>query len=197
MGRWPALLHPLLWQLPLSEVKWFYQNLFVLMNSWSVQNKTQLSIICKGLFIHYPQIVLHNIWTAPNSVSMLKITLERNDRDNEGGVEVGGSDWEKPFWEDSSKGGSLVVAHFYFSTVVIHVDESQSLPPEVHWWLCLAKGRMVGWVGNHATMPCSVWWNSYILKAKKFAEPLFQSKKIAEKVHKSGRHFWAILGNFG
>ena len=34
----------------------------------------------------------------------------------------------------------------------------------------------------------------YILKAKKFAEPLFQSKKIAEKVHKSGRHFWAIWG---
>ena len=32
----------------------------------------------------------------------------------------------------------------------------------------------------------------YILKAKKFAEPLFQSKKIAEKVRKSGRHFWAI-----
>ena len=29
----------------------------------------------------------------------------------------------------------------------------------------------------------------YILKAKKFAEPLFQSKKIAEKV----RNFWAIL----
>ena len=44
-------------------------------------------------------------------------------------------------------------------SVVIHVDESQSLSPEVHWWLCLAKGRMVGWVGNHATMPCSVWWN--------------------------------------
>ena len=38
---------------------------------------------------------------------------------------------------------------------------------------------------------------TYILKAKKFAEPLFQSKKIAEKVRKSGRHFWAIWGNFG
>ena len=38
---------------------------------------------------------------------------------------------------------------------------------------------------------------SYILKAKKFAEPPFQFKKIAEKVHKFGRHFWAILGNFG
>ena len=37
----------------------------------------------------------------------------------------------------------------------------------------------------------------YILKAKKFAEPPFQLKKIAEKVCKSGRHFWAILGNFG
>ena len=37
----------------------------------------------------------------------------------------------------------------------------------------------------------------YILKAKKFAEPLFQSKKIAEKVRKSGRHFWAIWGNCG
>ena len=35
---------------------------------------------------------------------------------------------------------------------------------------------------------------SYILKAKKFAEPLFQQKKIAEKVRKSGRHFWAIWG---
>ena len=39
--------------------------------------------------------------------------------------------------------------------------------------------------------------DSYILKAKKFAEPLFQSKEIAEKVRKSGRHFWAIWGNFG
>ena len=37
---------------------------------------------------------------------------------------------------------------------------------------------------------------AYILKAKKFAEPLFQSKKFAEKVRKSGRHFWAILGHF-
>ena len=38
---------------------------------------------------------------------------------------------------------------------------------------------------------------SHILKAKKIAEPPFQSKKIAEKVRKSGRHFWAIWGNFG
>ena len=38
---------------------------------------------------------------------------------------------------------------------------------------------------------------AYILKAKKFAEPLFQSKKFAEKVRKSGRHFWAIWGNCG
>ena len=38
---------------------------------------------------------------------------------------------------------------------------------------------------------------AYILKAKKFAEPSFQSKKIAEKVRKSGRHFCAIWGNFG
>ena len=33
-----------------------------------------------------------------------------------------------------------------------------------------------------------------ILKAKKFAEPLFQSKKFAEKVRKSGCQFWAIWG---
>ena len=39
--------------------------------------------------------------------------------------------------------------------------------------------------------------DAYILKAKKFGEPLFQSKKIAEKVRKSGRHFWAIWGNCG
>ena len=39
--------------------------------------------------------------------------------------------------------------------------------------------------------------SAYILKAKKFAGPLFQSKKFAEKVHKSGHHFWAIWGNFG
>ena len=38
---------------------------------------------------------------------------------------------------------------------------------------------------------------TYILKAKKFAEPFFQSKKFMEKVRKSGRHFWAIWGNFG
>ena len=31
----------------------------------------------------------------------------------------------------------------------------------------------------------------YILKAKKFAEPPFQSKKIAEKVRKSGRKRFA------
>ena len=31
--------------------------------------------------------------------------------------------------------------------------------------------------------------NPYILKAKKFAEPPFQSKKIAEKVHKLWRQF--------
>ena len=37
-------------------------------------------------------------------------------------------------------------------------------------------------------------FSPYILKAKIFAEPLFQSKKIAEKVRKSGRHFWAIWG---
>ena len=34
--------------------------------------------------------------------------------------------------------------------------------------------------------------SSDILKVKKFVEPLFQSKKFAEKVRKSGRHFWAI-----
>ena len=39
--------------------------------------------------------------------------------------------------------------------------------------------------------------DAYILKAKKFAEPPFQSKKIAEKVRKFGRHFWGIWGNFG
>ena len=32
---------------------------------------------------------------------------------------------------------------------------------------------------------------AYILKAKKFVEPPFQSKKIAEKVHKSGRKRFA------
>ena len=46
-------------------------------------------------------------------------------------------------------------------------------------------------------------FDPYILKAKKFAETLFQSTKFAEKVRKSGRHFWGncgpfwvILGNF-
>ena len=39
--------------------------------------------------------------------------------------------------------------------------------------------------------------SSYILKVKKFAEPPFQAKKIAEKVRTSRRHFWAIWGNFG
>ena len=37
----------------------------------------------------------------------------------------------------------------------------------------------------------------YVLKAKKFAEPLFQSKKITEQVRESGRNFRAIWGNFG
>ena len=40
-------------------------------------------------------------------------------------------------------------------------------------------------------------FDPYILKAKKFAETLFQSTKFAEKVRKSGRHFWAISGHFG
>ena len=34
-------------------------------------------------------------------------------------------------------------------------------------------------------------FNAYILKAKKFAEPPFQSKKIAEKVLKTGRKRFA------
>ena len=42
---------------------------------------------------------------------------------------------------------------------------------------------------------------AYILKAKKFAEPLFQSKKIEEKVRESRHHFFAIsaidFGPFG
>ena len=48
---------------------------------------------------------------------------------------------------------------------------------------------------------------AYILKAKKFAEPLFQSKKFAEKCVNPGvifgsfevilGHFWAILDYFG
>ena len=42
----------------------------------------------------------------------------------------------------------------------------------------------------------AIWSRAYILKAKKFAELPFQSKKIAEKVRKSGCHFWAILGHF-
>ena len=49
-------------------------------------------------------------------------------------------------------------------------------------------------VADHPSLPGS---KPYILKAKKFAEPPFQLKKIADKVRKSGRHFWAILGNFG
>ena len=40
------------------------------------------------------------------------------------------------------------------------------------------------------------WLRAYILEAKKFAKPPFQSKKIAEKLRKSGRHCWAIWGNF-
>ena len=56
----------------------------------------------------------------------------------------------------------------------------------------------------HLPLPSTGGWacastrgpQAYILKAKKFAEPLFQSKKFAEKVRKSGRHFWAIWGNF-
>ena len=38
---------------------------------------------------------------------------------------------------------------------------------------------------------------SYILKAKKFAEPPFQSKKIVEKVRVIFGPFWAFLGHFG
>ena len=47
--------------------------------------------------------------------------------------------------------------------------------------------------------------HEYILKAKKFAEPLFQSKKFAEKMRELGHfgpfwlifcHFWAILWHF-
>ena len=37
----------------------------------------------------------------------------------------------------------------------------------------------------------------YILKAKKFAEPPFQSKKIAEKVRVIFGPFWVILVHFG
>ena len=37
---------------------------------------------------------------------------------------------------------------------------------------------------------------SYILKAKKFAEPPFQSNKIAEKIRVIFGPFWVILGPF-
>ena len=50
-----------------------------------------------------------------------------------------------------------------------------------------------GWVANDRSV-VSITPESYILKAKKFAEPLFQEKKFAEKVRKSGRHIWAIWG---
>ena len=45
---------------------------------------------------------------------------------------------------------------------------------------------------------CWVWGGSgaYILKAKKFAEPPFQPKKIAEKVQVIFGPFWVILGPF-
>ena len=38
--------------------------------------------------------------------------------------------------------------------------------------------------------------DAYILKAKKFAEPPFQSKNIAEKVRVIFGPFWVILGPF-
>ena len=38
---------------------------------------------------------------------------------------------------------------------------------------------------------------SYILKAKKFAEPPFQSQKIAEKVQVIFGHFRSFLDDFG
>ena len=37
----------------------------------------------------------------------------------------------------------------------------------------------------------------YILKAKKFAKPPFQSNFFAEIVRKYGHHFWVVWGNFG
>ena len=65
-----------------------------------------------------------------------------------------------------------------------------------HW------GGLGGWTGLNR-LDTKIWIHpgigracAYILKAKKFAEPLFQSKKFAEKVRKSGRPFWAILGHF-
>ena len=54
---------------------------------------------------------------------------------------------------------------------------------------------------------CSVMVVAYILKAKKFAEPLFQSKKLQKKCVNPGvnfgpfgvilGNFWAILDYFG
>ena len=39
--------------------------------------------------------------------------------------------------------------------------------------------------------------NTIHSKSKKVCGTAFSVKKIAEKVHKSGHHIWAIWGNFG
>ena len=59
-----------------------------------------------------------------------------------------------------------------------------------HWTPPLG---LVDWLDQSETGPqhqlCNAKTCSECLKAKKFAEPLFQKKKNAEKVRKSGRHF--------
>ena len=56
-------------------------------------------------------------------------------------------------------------------------------------WMELEKNLKAGDLNFHRHHHWLCQINPYILKAKKFAEPPFQSKKIAEKVHKLWRQF--------
>ena len=53
-----------------------------------------------------------------------------------------------------------------------------------------------GWVANDRSV-VSITPESYILKAKKFAEPLFQEKNLRKKCENPGVIFGPFGGNFG
>ena len=96
------------------------------------------------------------------------------------------------------------MVHSYSDTLVSGYSSMKPdtllFPDDLQWSSSILQPLELHVVDIHSLAQLSeLFWllPTYILKAKKFAEPFFQSKKFMEKVRKSGRHFWAIWGNCG
>ena len=101
--------------------------------------------------------------------------------------------WQNPRLQREKEGRFQCVS--FFSGISLH---STSLTSEQ--WIVLSQRSEAmlkiqnvteRWPGAYKYVAIAI---TYILKAKKFAEPPFQSKKNSGK---SAGYFWAILGHFG